>query len=531
MGETLPPAEFSAELIEIRPQPKQEFALASSADIVIFGGAAGSGKTYSLLLEPLRHVTINPEFSAIIFRRNNTHIRMPGGLWSESMKLYLMFDAKPKETTLEWRFYDTDFDTGRRVSAGLVKMAHLEHPDKTVYDYQGAQIPLIEFDELTHFTRFEFFYLLSRNRSMSGVSGYVRASCNPDPDSWVAEFLAWWIDQDELLANGQPNPEYGYPIMSRSGKIRWFIRSETSDDLIWGDSREELVEKYQPFSKDKIEPKSVTFIPASIYDNQILLDKDPGYLASLKALPMVERVRLLGRADRGGNWKIRPAAGLMFRRSWCKVVSIDEIPADVEWVRYWDLAATKKTADNDPDWTVGVLLGRIRSLKKYVIAHVERMREDPGPRDTTMLNIAKGDSNAVRIGIPQDPGQAGKSQVRQFSISFDGFMIHSRPENGDKITRFGPFSSQCEHGNVWIVRGPWYEAFCSSLEAFGDPKVKHDDDADACSGAYNMFLDSTLGLLEYYEELAKAKQAAKDAPPVVDIKNTIEQMAAMTGAR
>src|SRR4029077_9839556 len=71
----------------------------------------------------------------------------------------------------------------------------------SVYDWQGAQITLICFDELAHFTAHQFFYLLSRNRSTCGIKPYIRATCNPDADSWVAEFLAWWID-----------PETGFPI-------------------------------------------------------------------------------------------------------------------------------------------------------------------------------------------------------------------------------------------------------------------------------------------------------------------------------
>jgi hypothetical protein len=61
----------------------------------------------------------------------------------------------------------------------------------------------------------------------------------------------------------------------------------------------------------------------------------------------------------GSNWKIRPAAGLYFKREWCTVV--DEVPANLDIVRYWDLAATEKTEFNDPDWTVGIKLGRDHS--------------------------------------------------------------------------------------------------------------------------------------------------------------------------
>src|SRR5437868_15442318 len=74
----------------------------------------------------------------------------------------------------------------------------------------------------------------------------------------------------------------------------------------------------------------------------------------------LERERLLG-----GNWKIRPAAGLYFKHEWCAIV--DEVPADLDIVRYWDLAATEKTERNDPDWTVGIKLGRDSSGGYYVL--------------------------------------------------------------------------------------------------------------------------------------------------------------------
>ena len=57
---------------------------------------------------------------------------------------------------------------------------------------------------------------------------------------------------------------------------------------------------------------SVTFIPAKVFDNPALLRVNPEYLAWLLSLPTLERERLLA-----GNWKIRPAAGLYFKREWC----------------------------------------------------------------------------------------------------------------------------------------------------------------------------------------------------------------------
>jgi predicted phage terminase large subunit-like protein len=472
--------------VRIGPQsgPQEQF-LAASADIAIYGGAAGSGKTWAELLEPLRHVTTNKDFAAVFFRRTTVQIRNVGGLWDASMRLYPLVGASPTAHVLEWHWPE----------GGKVKMAHLEH-ESTVFDWQGSEIPLILFDELTHFTQNQFFYMLSRNRSMCGIKPYVRATCNPDADSWVAKFIAWWIDQ-----------ETGFPIPERSGIVRWFIR--LNDVVIWGDSREELVVKYGDAGlpaedPSQPQPKSVTFVPGKLSDNPALMKADPGYLANLKALPVVEQARLLG-----GNWKIRPAAGLYFKRSWCEIV--DVLPHDLEVVRYWDLAATEKTDSNDPDWTVGVKLGKSRATGVYYVADVRRDRLSPLGVELLIENTASLDDYAVTIGIPQDPGQAGKSQSQAFIRRMAKYTIRAFREagQGDKIVRFGPFSAQAQGGNVKILRGAWNEDYFTALEAF--PSSAHDDDVDGTSGAYRMLTNSNTGLLDYYREAAEKVEKERAA--------------------
>ena len=272
----------------IKPQPgPQEMFLSTTADICIYGGAAGGGKTFGLLMEPLRHID-NGDFGAVIFRKTSNQITAEGGLWDTSYQLYPMVGGTPKKTPS----YSWTFPSGMKVT-----FAHMQL-EKDVLNWQGTQIPLICFDELTHFKRSQFFYMLSRNRSGSGVPGYIRATCNPDASSWVAEFISWWWD-----------PKTGYPIPERSGVIRWMYRR--SDEIYWADSKEELWEQFDlKTPEERAEPKSVTFIASTLQDNKILLSKDPGYMANLKALPTVERERLLH-----GNWLIMPAAGLYFKRS------------------------------------------------------------------------------------------------------------------------------------------------------------------------------------------------------------------------
>lgn len=433
--------------------PQEQF-LKSNADIAIYGGAAGGGKSWALLLDPLRHID-NKNFGGVIFRRTTVQVRNEGGLWDESAKMYPLVGGNPKAANLWWEF----------PSGASISFAHLEY-EKNSQDWQGAQIPFIGFDELTHFTAKQFWYMVSRNRSMCGVKPYIRATCNPDADSWVADFISWWIDQDS-----------GFAIPERSGVLRWFVR--INDALIWADTKEELEARFQGSR-----PKSVTFIPAKLADNAALMAADPGYLANLMALPRVERDRLLS-----GNWKVRAAAGLLFQRGWCRVV--DAAPADLDIIRGWDLAGTPKTDNNDPDWTTGTKIGKSRSTGRFIVLHHCRMRDTPAKIEALVKNTASADTIRTAISIAQDPGQAGKSQAQAYVKMLAGFTVHTSPESGEKTVRFGPFSAQAEAGNVDVLRGPWNEAWFDALEAF--PDASHDDDADSTSRAFNAFFRRAPG--------------------------------------
>lgn len=445
-------------MIEVRPQPGPQTAfLSTPADIAIYGGAAGGGKSWALLAEPVRHIK-NPKFGAVIFRRTTTQIRNEGGLWDESSYMYPGLGGDPKEMALDWRF----------PSGANVSMAHLEH-DKSVLNWQGSQVTLMLFDELTHFTARQFFYMMSRNRSTSGIRPYIRATTNPDADSWVAEFIEWWIDQ-----------ETGYAIPERSGVLRWFVR--IGDNIIWADSPEEL-EIYTMPSPDggemPIPAKSVTFIASKLTDNKILMAADPGYMANLMSLPLVERERLLG-----GNWKIRPSAGMYFKRDWVTVVDIP--PVCIRKARGWDLAATPLTGQNNPDGTASVKLGITGDEKpKIVVFDCTYDFKSPAGVEKLVKEIAKKDAERdpdIVIDIAQDPGQAGKSQIESYTAMLNDYDVRSSPETGEKTTRFSPFSAQCEAGNVIVVRGSWNEKFFEQLENF--PEMSKDDIVDATSRAF-----------------------------------------------
>lgn len=444
-------------LFEPQPGP-QEMFLHTDADIALYGGAAGGGKTYALLLECLRH-TDNPTFGSVIFRRESTQITTQGGLWDTAMKLYPLRGGKPRETPNAV----FKFRSGAKVS-----FRHLQY-EKDVLAWQGSQVPLIAFDELTHFERSQFFYMLSRNRSVCGVRPYMRATTNPDADSWVAQFIEWWIEQD------QGSPRYGLAIPERSGAVRYFV---VVDDIVrWADSRDELAQAYAIRPEDA---RSFTFIASSIYDNKILLEKDPGYLGQLKAQNAVERGRLLD-----GNWKIRPAAGLYFPRDRATIVAT--VPGRlVQVARAWDLAATERSAQNaSPDATSGTLMGRLED-GKFIVLDVAHGCWAADNVRATVRSRAEGDRSKygrVQTRIPQDPGQAGKEQAQSYIRMMAGFPIKTATVSGDKVTRAEPFSSQWQAGNVLLLQGDWNKAYLNEMDAFPTPGV-HDDDVDSSSDAF-----------------------------------------------
>lgn len=440
----------------------------TEADVAFYGGAAGGGKTFGMLLEPLKFMHV-PGFGGTIFRREFQQITVEGGLWDESMKIYPGLCGIPNFSDRYWKWRAWTPDNPKQENA--ISFAGLEH-EKDVFKWQGAQMCFIGFEELTHFTKFQFFYMLSRNRSTCGVKPFIRATMNPEKKSWVRAFI-----EPYLFPKGHPNA--GKPNPAMSGKIKYFIVH--NDIVIWGDSREELKNKYGDF----YEPMSFTFIPAKLSDNKILTEKDPGYRARLMAQNSVERQKLLE-----GSWDADYVAGEVFKRSHFQIVAT--VPGRVvKCFRVWDRAATRPNDSNpDPDWTRGVKLGQLDS-GKWIVMHVESLQDSAGEVTKAIQRIATQDTQAVAVGLFQDPGSAGKGEVEYMVTQLPGFDVRIISQTKDKVTRARPVSTQAQFGNVMLLAGPWNEEFLSEVESF--PDGSHDDIVDAFAGAFNLTVDGSTG--------------------------------------
>lgn len=203
---------------------------------------------------------------------------------------------------------------------------------------------------------------------------------------------------------------------------------------------------------------------------------------------VVERDKIpLGPYGVAGQFQQRPAPreGGKFSKHWFEIV--EAVPAGGRWVRAWDLAST----EGGGDWTAGVLMKVVNGV--YYIVDVIRFQGSPKRVDEALKNTAEQDWNRYggstgMIRLPQDPGQAGKSQKSSHAAILAKYAFRILPVTGDKPTRARPLSSQAEAGNVKLLKAPWNSAFLDEIGMF--PNAIHDDQVDAAADAYNELVAS-----------------------------------------
>jgi predicted phage terminase large subunit-like protein len=177
-----------------------------------------------------------------------------------------------------------------------------------------------------------------------------------------------------------------------------------------------------------------------------------------------------------------PRGGLKFKRHNFKIVK--SAPGDCRRVRGYDFAASD---DRNAAYTSGVKVAYHAPTRHFYVEHVLRVRTENV--EPVLVNTATQDGTDVEISIPQDPGQAGKVQARQFIAALIGYVATASPESGDKLSRAEPVIAQSEAGNISLVEGDWNETFLDEIETF--PSGAFKDQVDAMSRAFAKFIMST----------------------------------------
>lgn len=217
--------------INLSISPRQEAFISAEAEEVLFGGAAGGGKSYGQIVDALLFALKYPGSKQLILRR--TFPELDKSLIRVALGLY----------PAELFSYNSSSHTGRFANGSLIDFGYCDS-ENDVYRYQSAEYDVIRFDELTHFTEQMYVYLISRVRGANGFPKQVKSSTNPGGvgHSWVKR---------RFIDLGAPD-----------------VVHETA-----GGSR--------------------VFLPSKVQDNQFLMQADPGYVRRLENLSDRDKKALL----------------------------------------------------------------------------------------------------------------------------------------------------------------------------------------------------------------------------------------------
>ena len=441
------------------PHPVQQVFLGTNVEEVMYGGAAGGGKSDALLMAALQYVDV-PGYSALILRRTWPDLNAPGAILDRAKTWFHDTDAKPRDGGRIW-----EFPGGGRIHFGTMQYERDKHK------YQSAEYQFVGVDELTHFEETMYNYMFSRIRRPQ----ISCLNCNTNLKAYRNQAGSLYYKHTTSLgkatckqAFADPKVINQYPPSAKDGlsifDVPLRMRSATNPGGVghlWVKAH---------FITPETRKKEAVFIPARLVDNPSL-DQE-SYEKNLMHLSPLDRERLLN-----GDWDVNDE-GAYFRRHWFDVV--DNRPITREKVRFWDLAAT---VNDHSDWTVGALVSR-DSDGVWYIEDIQRLQGRPHEVERAIRNTAMQDGQNVKVRMEQEPGSSGVNTISHYQrIVLSGYNFKGVRSTGAKEVRAGTFSSAAEAGLVKIVLGRWNEDMLDEVSLF--PNGAHDDQVDAISSAIN----------------------------------------------
>ena len=475
-----------------KPKPcsrRQWLYTASTANVTLYGGAAGSGKSEIAVIDLCKYVRI-PNFIGVISRRTTPMLKGAGGILTKCKRTFAKEFKDDKDYFFQWKekdnkfvFYKREQFNGRTISVPVseVYLKHSEHEALIEEYWQGIEANLICLDETTQYTAPMINYIMGRMRNPScpEVTPRMKMTCNPMYNHFLRKWVEPYLKED------------GTPDRSKDGMIRYFQMLD--GDFFFADTRDEVV---NAVGCEPHEVLTFTFISATVQDNTILQKVDPKYVSWLKGLKGVDRQRLLE-----GNWYAKEEGVSYFLRKW--LIEKDHPSPHTDFtriVRAYDFAGTLPSDTNpNPDYTFSVKMGKLKS-GDYEIIDITRHRIRFGEWEAHILDNAARDGRRVEIIIPQDPNIQAKANSVTLArkICEAGYTCTTKRAAAGKLEDFKPFAACAQLGTVSIVSdcGNDYwnkqyntnEFFYNELEVFtgkrSNKKEGHDDGVDAVSLAF-----------------------------------------------
>lgn len=437
-------------------------------EIIVWGGAASSGKSFVSGLNILINGLEDEHYRAGIVRKTKEQLKGAGSLFDECTTMYQHYPVKRQGNEMKFIFEE----------GAEIKFSYSDKPSDK-HNFQGWQCTEFIVDEAQQLNEENVIYLLSRLRSKSDKLAQLKLTCNPSYDS----YLRVWLEKAGYL-----DTETGNAIPEMDGVTTWYC--EVFGEIHFRKSKKEALEE---FAYANVDPIPFTFYSANVHDNPWMCKHQPRYISKLMNLPPVERARLYE-----GNWYATEEASGYFKREWCDIIEPNEVCLESKRARAWDRAGTlPSTATPDPDFSVGIK-GYLDKEGYLVIEDMVRFRDRPAKVLHEIKLTGIKDGRGCVIGIPQDVGSAGKESVdvAHNALLREGLICLICKARANKLARFEPFAILAQNRKVKVVKGDWNKAFFDELEKFdGLNKTRrgyHDDVPDACSDLYQMLVGRLL---------------------------------------
>jgi phage terminase large subunit-like protein len=423
--------------MEPQAGPQTDF-ITSEAEIRIYAGAMGTGKTYALLLDWLIRGACVDHSVGLICRQNSSDITIGGGLWDEAKKVF----ADSGEVMRE----GSSMDARWPATESVLSFRHLK--EQSVTRKKGPGFTWIGIEEATECSMTAILWLLQRMRSVHGTRPMMAMTTNPDPFHPLRKWVDWYtLDTGDGSAPLDPR---------KSGVVRYTMAHTTTGARIFADTREECAELAEGESGAAM---TYTVISSVLSDNKILEAADPSYRNKFAQMMPAERAKNLD-----ADWNAKKDLRGLLRGLLDRVVD-KPIGTIVARARGWDMAGTEPHQDNPaPDFTAGCEVSQDNLGNRYFSGLAVCRKEPPGVL-ALMRSTATLDGPLVTQAVYKDPAQAGKGyaifveeHLRKSSRCGPVLILPCGSKKDQKVLNASPVAEDISQGKMYILAGPWLEA-------------------------------------------------------------------------